>query len=113
MNFFEINLAIDSTSKSWEDLEFATRLMRQLAHKEEFKNKLIDRFTIYMGDFLQEKYIVKTLDSLAKNIEYEYPYTFEKYAEYRKDDHADPPECRVSVRDFKSMEERDSHHSDF
>lgn len=102
MNFFEINLAIDSTSKSWEDLEFATRLMRQLAHKEEFKNKLIDRFTIYMGDFLQEKYIVKTLDSLAKNIEYEFPYTFEKYADYRKEDYADWYKELDIMRNFPS-----------
>lgn len=102
MNFFEINLSIDSTSKTWEDLEFATRLMRQLANKEEFKNKLIDRFTIYMGDFLQEKYIVKTLDSLAKNIEYEYPYTFEKYADYRKEDYADWYKELDIMRNFPS-----------
>ena len=51
---------------------------------------------------MQEKYIVKTLDSLAKNIEYEYPYTFEKYADYRKDDYADWYKELDIMRNFPS-----------
>lgn len=100
MNFFSIYLAIDSTSSSWEDLEFPTRLMRCLAKKEKFKDKFIDLFTIYMGDFLNQKYIVKTLDSLANNIEYEFPYTFEKYADYRVNDYADWYEEIDIMRNF-------------
>lgn len=100
MNFFDIYLAIDSTSGNWEEMEFSTRLMRRLAKKEQFKEKLIDRFTIYMGDFLNQKYIVKTLDSLAKNIEYEFPYTYDKYADYRVNDYADWYEEIEIMRNF-------------
>jgi hypothetical protein len=71
-----------------------------LAKKEQFKEKLIDRFTIYMGDFLNQKYIVKTLDSLAKNIEYEFPYTYDKYAVYRVNDYADWYEEIEIMRNF-------------
>ncbi len=68
---------------------FSTRLMRKLLSLPTFREQFIERFAVYMGDVLNERFIAPHIDSLAERIEYEFPFTFDRYADYRKDDYAD------------------------
>jgi hypothetical protein len=57
------NFAINST---------ATRLFRRLMEDEDFKREYIDRFCIYMGDFLNEKRIREIWDPMYNKIKDEW-----------------------------------------
>ena len=52
----------------------ATRLFRRLEENERFLNEYIDRFSIYMGDFMNYEGIWKVWEPMYELIKYEYPY---------------------------------------
>lgn len=60
----------------------ATLLIRQLMKNNEYKQMFIDRFTVYMGDFLNSDNINLIINSIKTEIEYEYPYFKEAYPNY-------------------------------
>ncbi len=88
-NFFDQILNEDYVTQTSLMLSFPSKLMRKLSRMEPFKEPFIDRLTIYMGDFLHPRYILPHIDSLANKIEYEFPFTYNLYADYRKDDYAE------------------------
>ena len=88
INFFD-QILNEEYIQSSGMMTFPTRLMRILTRMEPFKEPFIDRLTIYMGDFLHPRYILPHIDSLANRIEYEFPFTYNLYADYRKDDCAE------------------------
>lgn len=62
--------------------ESATLLIRQLMKNNEYKEMFIDRFTVYMGDFLNSDHINPIINSIKKEIEYEYPYHQKSYPDW-------------------------------
>ena len=52
----------------------ATRLFRRLEENEDFFNEYIDRFCIYMGDFMNYNGVWKVWSPMYEMIKYEYPY---------------------------------------
>lgn len=54
--------------------ERGTLSFRKLIANSEFKDKFIDRFTIYMGDFLNINYIEGLINDIQNEMAYEMPY---------------------------------------
>lgn len=57
----------------------AIKLFQSLVGISEYKEQFIDRFSVYLGDFLVPQYTVALLDSLSNNISGEYPFHQEVY----------------------------------
>ncbi len=63
------------SDRSWGNTYEATRLFRRLMEDEEFKRKFIDRFAIYMNDFLNYNNVWEEVwQPMYEAIKYEYPY---------------------------------------
>ena len=58
---------------NWANQEEHTRLFRHLMADADFFNMFIDRCTVYMGDFLNEKGIRAVWDPMYELVKYEYP----------------------------------------
>lgn len=58
---------------SWANRADDTRLFRRLMEDEDFKREFIDRFAIYMGDFLNYNGIWKVWQPMYNTIKTEYP----------------------------------------
>ncbi len=83
-NFFEQHLlppAEDSDSVG--SYEFSTRLIRRLCKMRPFQRLLIENLSVDLGDIFLPEYVVAHIDSLARQIEYEFPFTYDLYHEYR------------------------------
>lgn len=65
---------------NWANREEHTRLFRRLMDDEKFYNEFIDRFAIYMGDFMNyERTWCDTWEAMTEAINYEYPHHRELY----------------------------------
>ena len=60
--------------RNWANQYEYTLLFRQLMEDHDFYNMFIDRCSVYMGDFLNEKGARKIWDPMYDRIKYEYPY---------------------------------------
>lgn len=61
------------------DYERQSALFRSLMKKDEFKNKFIQYFTVYLGDILSPKETYQIVDSLRLMIEQEMPYHLTRF----------------------------------
>ena len=59
--------------RAWANTYEATRLFRRLEEIDEFKQMLIDRFAVYMGDFMNYEGTNKYLTEMTDAISAEYP----------------------------------------
>ncbi len=83
-NFFEQHLlppVVDSDSVG--SYEFSTRLIRKLCRVQPFQDLLIENLAVELGDIFLPEYVVAHIDSLARQIEYEFPFTYDLYHDYR------------------------------
>lgn len=88
-NYFEQFLTLSPESEDFDSWDFPTKLMRVLVSMKPFQDLLIERFSVYMGDFLNPRHIIPHIDSLAQKIEYEIPFTDERYNDYTTNDYTD------------------------
>lgn len=61
-------------SNNWANRPQDTKLYHTLIGTPEGKELFINKFIVYMGDFLNGETIRQTIDSLYRNINYEYPH---------------------------------------
>lgn len=54
--------------------EYATRLFRNMMEDDEIRDMFIDRFTVFMGDFLTDQNIVKTIEEITDPLASEAPF---------------------------------------
>lgn len=59
---------------AWANRTQDTQLYHTLINTPEGKELFINKFIVYMGDFLNGESLRQTIDSLYNNIKYEYPY---------------------------------------
>ncbi|MBO4529807.1 MAG: CotH kinase family protein [Paludibacteraceae bacterium] len=102
INFFEQILSLSPNNDDFEKMEFPTKLMRLLVNMKPFQERLIDQFSVNMGDFLHPRYIIHHMDSLMQRIEYEFPFTEERYASYTGNDFTDWYQERDLIRNYAS-----------
>ncbi len=62
--------------------ESGHRLFTKLKSFEEFRRMFIDRFTVYLGDFLRPSYACMLLAEMRDEIEDEMHYTFDAYSSH-------------------------------
>ncbi len=83
-NFFEQHMqppVVDSDSVG--SYEFSTRLIRKLCRLQPFQNLLIEHLSVNLGNTFLSEFVFAHIDSLARRIEYEFPFTYDLYSEYR------------------------------
>ncbi len=64
----------DNHRNDWANTADATRLFRRLIDTQEFKDMLIDRCAIYMGDFLRPEVVNERIDARYDDIKVEYKF---------------------------------------
>ena len=83
-NYFEqLMVPPSAESDTVGTFAFSTRLIRKLCMLKPFQDLFIEQFAVNMGDFLLPEYVSVHIDSLAQRIEYEFPFTYDLYHEYR------------------------------
>lgn len=68
----------DYPTMNWATNEETTRMFRALLELSEFVDAFTTRFSIYMGDFMNENRIVDMLNEMAASIEKEYQFNDKK-----------------------------------
>lgn len=101
-NYFSQVLDDKATEEKGNFFQFSTLLFRKLCKTKEFQEKMIDKFSVSLGDFLHPRYIVKHVDSLSNKIEYEIPYTFERYSDFNNSDISDWYKNVEVIRNYSS-----------
>ncbi|MBR0503434.1 MAG: CotH kinase family protein [Paludibacteraceae bacterium] len=102
VNFFEQILTLSPDDENFEKMVFPTELMRILVSMKPFQERLIDQFSVNMGDFLHPRYIIHHMDSLMQRIEYEFPFTDERYHNFTGNDFTDWYQERDLIRNYAS-----------
>lgn len=64
----------DNNRNDWANKWEHTRLFRSLLNTPEFKDMLIDRCAVYLGDFLRPEEIISRIDARYDAIKFEYKY---------------------------------------
>lgn len=64
----------DNNHNSLANREEYTLLFRRLLEMEEFKNMFIDRYAVYLGDFLTAQQIIQRIDRRHDELAFEYDY---------------------------------------
>ncbi len=102
INFFEQILAVNPEDENFKKMDFPTKLMRVLVNMEPFRERFIEQFSVNMGDFLHPRYIIHHIDSLTQRIEYEFPFTDERYNNFTGNDFTDWYQERDLIRNYAS-----------
>lgn len=69
----------------WGNEEYATQLFRSLMEDADFHREFIDRTSVYMGDFMNERGTCAVWDSMYEKIKVEFPF-FREYVDSNRFD---------------------------
>lgn len=100
INHFECFYAPHPTMGELGENGMYTSFFRKILHFAPFKEQLVDRFTVYMGDFLHHRRLTPYIDSLAQRIAAEIPYTEDLYASFMENE---PTDWEQEVNIMKSF----------